>query len=568
MEGGFLVSPMGPSTPVIALESVSKRYGSAPIIHDLSFTVGRGEIVGFLGPNGAGKTTTMRMIAGFTAATSGRVTVAGYDMATENVEAARRIGYLPERPPLYDALGVSAYLRFVARAKGVARTAIPAELERVTAACHLEAVLHHEIYKLSKGYRQRLGLAQALLGSPEVLLLDEPTAGLDPGQIQETREVIRAFGADHAVLLSTHILAEATLICRRVAIINHGRLLAIDSPAGLQRAMEQTNRVALRVTGAAPAAARHAAGGGRGPGGRPARGGGRARRAHRRLPGRRPRRRGGGDRPRGRRPLRSASAGAEPAHAREHLPAVRPGWARERGGGVSGTLAVYRKEMATYFRSPIAYYVVAVFLLGSGYFFLYNIFLSGETAMAGTFQNMGILLMTLAPVISMRLLAAEYNAGTAELLFTLPLTPWQIVVGKFLGAATILLLITAGTTVDLIPLYLFGTPETTTILSGYLGFVLLGLACLAVGQLFSTVTHNQIVAALLSAAVLLAFWFVGHLQSFQASPGLRALVGYLSFSRHFTEFIQGLVRSEGVIFYLVVSAVALTLSVAYLQWRR
>src|SRR5258705_13357758 len=153
-------------------------------------------------------------------------------------------------------------------------------------------------------------------------------------------------------------------------------------------------------------------------------------------------------------------------------------------------LAVYRKEVATFSRSPIAYYVVAVFLLGSGYFFLYNIFLSGETAMAGTFQNMGVLLMTLAPVISMRLLAAEYNAGTAELLLTLPLTPWQIVVGKFLGAATILLLITAGSMVDLIPLYLFGTPETTTILSGYLGFVLLGLASLAVGQLFSTLTHN------------------------------------------------------------------------------
>jgi len=244
---------MNTSPAVIVLESVSKRYGSATIIHDLSFTVEPGEIVGFLGPNGAGKTTTMRMIAGFTAATSGRVTVAGYDMATQNVEAARRIGYLPERPPLYDALDVAAYLRFVARAKGVARSAIPAQIERVTAACHLEAVFRHEIYKLSKGYRQRLGLAQALLGDPDVLLLDEPTAGLDPGQIHETREVIRAFGRDHAVLFSTHILAEATLICGRVAIINHGRLLAIDSPAGLQRAMEQTNRVMLEVT--APAAA-------------------------------------------------------------------------------------------------------------------------------------------------------------------------------------------------------------------------------------------------------------------------------------------------------------------------
>ncbi len=243
------------ASSVIVLESVSKRYGSRAVVHELSFTVEKGEIVGFLGPNGAGKTTTMRMIAGFTAATSGRVMVAGRDMATENVDGARLIGYLPERPPLYDTLDVSAYLRFVAKVKGVRRAALPGEIERVATACRLEAVLRDEIFKLSKGYRQRLGLAQALLGSPEVLLLDEPTASLDPGQIQETREVIRAFGADHAVLLSTHILAEATLICGRVAIINHGRLLAIDSPAGLQRAMEQTNQVLLRVT-AEPSALR------------------------------------------------------------------------------------------------------------------------------------------------------------------------------------------------------------------------------------------------------------------------------------------------------------------------
>jgi ABC-2 type transport system ATP-binding protein len=168
-------------------------------------------------------------------------------MATQHVEAAKLIGYVPERPPLYDTLDVSSYLRFVARAKGVPRAAVAAELERVTQACRLEAVFRREIYKLSKGYRQRLGLAQGLLGRPEVLLLDEPTAGLDPGQIHETREVIRAFGAEHAVLLSTHILAEATMICRRVAIINHGRLLAVDSPAGLQRAVEQTNRVTLQA---------------------------------------------------------------------------------------------------------------------------------------------------------------------------------------------------------------------------------------------------------------------------------------------------------------------------------
>jgi ABC-2 type transport system ATP-binding protein len=244
---------VSPAAAIIELESVSKRYGTRTVVHDVSFSVERGEIVGFLGPNGAGKTTTMRMVAGFTAPTSGRITVGGYDVATQNLQAAGLIGYLPERPPLYDTLDVSAYLRFVAKAKGVPRAAIAAELERVTSACHLEAVVRHEIYKLSRGYRQRVGLAQALLGRPQVLILDEPTAGLDPGQIQETREVIRAFGEDHAVLLSTHILPEATLICRRVAIINHGRLLAIDSPIGLQRAVEQTNRVRLEVTAPAPA---------------------------------------------------------------------------------------------------------------------------------------------------------------------------------------------------------------------------------------------------------------------------------------------------------------------------
>jgi ABC-2 type transport system permease protein len=235
---------------------------------------------------------------------------------------------------------------------------------------------------------------------------------------------------------------------------------------------------------------------------------------------------------------------------------------------MSGTLAVYHKELATYFRSPIAYYVVAVFLIGTGYFFVYNIVMAGETGMDGTFHSMGILLTMLTPLISMRLLASEYNAGTAELLLTLPLTPWQVVLGKFLGAVSILILIAAGTLIDLVPLYLFGTPETMTIVAGYLGFLLLGMACLAIGELFSALTHNQIVAALMTAGVLLAFWFVGHLQAFQRSDALRALAGYLSFSLHFATFVQGLVRSEGVVFYVVVSAIALTLTAEYLEWRR
>ncbi|HWQ39662.1 MAG TPA: ABC transporter permease subunit [Burkholderiales bacterium] len=235
---------------------------------------------------------------------------------------------------------------------------------------------------------------------------------------------------------------------------------------------------------------------------------------------------------------------------------------------MNGALAVYQKEVLTYFRSPIAYFVVAVFLVGTGYFFLYNVFLTGNATMDDTFQSMGVLLITLAPVVSMRLFSAEYSAQTMELLMTLPLKPWQIVLGKYLGAVTILLLMAAGTLINLVPLYLFGNPETITILSGYIGFVLLGMACLAVGQFFSALTHNQIIAALITVSVLLGFWFIGHLQNFQSSYVIRDLVAYLSFSLHYGDFIRGLLRSEAVFFYLVVIAISLVLTSGYLQWKR
>jgi len=235
---------------------------------------------------------------------------------------------------------------------------------------------------------------------------------------------------------------------------------------------------------------------------------------------------------------------------------------------VNGVFAIYRKEMIQYFRSPIAYFVVSVFLLGTGYFFLYNIFSTGIGTMNETFRNMGVLLVTLIPLVTMRLFSGEYTGRTMELLTTLPLRAWEIVVGKYLGALTILLVMTLATGINLVPLYMFGNPETKTILSGYIGFVLMGMACLAIGQFFSSLTHNQIVAALITIPVLLAFWFIGHLQAYQNSSGMRELFGYLSFSLHFGDFIRGLLRSEAVAFYLAVVAVALTLNTSYLQWRR
>ena len=235
---------------------------------------------------------------------------------------------------------------------------------------------------------------------------------------------------------------------------------------------------------------------------------------------------------------------------------------------LTGLRAIYAKEMLAYFRSPIAYFVIAVFLLGTGYFFTYNIFLTGIGTMDSTLQNMGILLLIIAPVLTMRIFSAEYNARTMELLMTLPLETWQVVLGKYLGAVSIFLLMTAATCINLVPLYLYGTPQTLNILSGYVGFILLGMTCIAIGQFFSALTENQIVAALITIPVLLGFWFVGHLQQLQSSMMLRDLVAHLSFALHFADFIRGLLRSEGVIFFAAMIAGALTLNTSYLQLRR
>ena len=233
-----------------------------------------------------------------------------------------------------------------------------------------------------------------------------------------------------------------------------------------------------------------------------------------------------------------------------------------------GVSAVYRKEMQAYFRSPIAYFAIAVFLLGTGYFFTYNIFLTGIGTMDQTFQNMGILLLTLTPVLTMRLFSAEFSGRTMELLMTLPLSNWQLVLGKYLGAVSMLALMTAASAINLVPLYLYGTPHSANIIAGYAGFLLLGLACIGVGQFFSALTENQIVAALVTIPVLLLFWFIGHLQSLQSSVLLRDLFAHLSFSLHYADFIHGLVRSEAVAYFIVVAGFALTLNTSWLQWRR
>jgi ABC-2 type transport system ATP-binding protein len=238
---------------MIEVENLTKRYGPTLAVSGVSFSVQKGEILGFLGPNGAGKTTTMRVITGFLPPTEGKVSVAGYDVANEPLEAKRRTGYLPETPPIYPDMTVSEYLAFVARIKGVSRREIKSRLDETMQKCAVADVQHRQVGKLSKGYRQRVGLAQALIHNPDVLVLDEPTAGLDPKQIIETRDLIKGLEGQHTVILSTHILPEVSKTCHRVVVINAGQIVAVGTPDELTRRLQGFETVMVTVEG--PAAA-------------------------------------------------------------------------------------------------------------------------------------------------------------------------------------------------------------------------------------------------------------------------------------------------------------------------
>jgi ABC-2 type transport system ATP-binding protein len=234
---------------VIEVQNLVKHYGSVKAVDNISFTVEKGEILGFLGPNAAGKTTTMRIITGYMPASAGTVKVAGYDVFEQGLEVKKRIGYLPENPPLYTDMRVREYLTFVARIKGVNPKTINAEVARVAERLSVLEVMDNLISNLSKGYKQRVGLAQALLNNPPVLIFDEPTNGLDPRQIIEVREIIKSLGSDHTVILSTHILPEVSMTCNRVAIINEGKLVKIDTPENLTKQLRGSESIILQVEG-------------------------------------------------------------------------------------------------------------------------------------------------------------------------------------------------------------------------------------------------------------------------------------------------------------------------------
>ena len=235
---------------MIEVQHLTKRYGRVTAVEDVSFRVERGEILGFLGPNGAGKTTTMRILTGFMPATDGKAIVAGFDVFDQPIEAKRRTGYLPETPPLYPDMSVAEYLSFVAKIKGVPPAERTQRIKAVMERTRVADMAGRLCAKLSKGYRQRVGLAQAIIHNPDVLILDEPTAGLDPKQIIETRELIKELAGDHTIILSTHILPEVSQTCQRVVIINKGHVVAVDTPDNLTSRLQGSETLYVQVDAA------------------------------------------------------------------------------------------------------------------------------------------------------------------------------------------------------------------------------------------------------------------------------------------------------------------------------
>jgi ABC-2 type transport system ATP-binding protein len=234
---------------MITVKELTKRYARNTAVDHISFEIQKGQIVGFLGPNGAGKTTTMRMLTCFMPPTAGTATVAGFDVLEEPMEVKKRIGYLPETPPLYPEMRTGEYLEFVGRLKGLSKSELGKRVDYVCERCSVADVREKLISKLSKGYRQRVGLAQAIIHNPDVLILDEPTAGLDPKQINETRDLIKSLAGDHTIILSTHILPEVEQTCEQVIIIAKGKVIATDSVSNLQNRARGVESVLLEVAG-------------------------------------------------------------------------------------------------------------------------------------------------------------------------------------------------------------------------------------------------------------------------------------------------------------------------------
>ncbi len=559
-------------TTMVAVNGLSKWFGHLQAVDNISLTVARGDVLGFLGPNGSGKSTTMKMITGFLTPSAGHAEICGIDVLTNPIEAQRHLGYLPEGAPAYADITVGAYLRFIAdirrRFGAVGQQAIDFAVDRT----NIADVLHQPIDTLSKGYKRRVGLAQALLHNPDVLILDEPTDGLDPNQKHEVRTLIREISEDKAIIISTHILEEVEAVCSRALIIANGRIVVDGTPKEIERRSRYYNAVSLTLPPEHVDAVRLDL---------------------EALPGVASVEAGGRDGD-----LVELTALAD--NGLDLLPAIAP-MARERQWPFeelgrkrvpldevfrqvttddvrAGSLPVQapivthppvrvsemawdvwticKRELIGYFSTPIAYVFIVIFLasVGAFTFFLGHFFAQGQANLESFFQFHPWLYLFLIPALAMRLWAEERKSGSIELLLTLPVTTLSAVLGKFLAAwavAGLGLILTAA--IWLTVNYL-GSPDNGAIAAGYLGSFFMAGGYLAIGAFVSAMTKNQVIAFIVAAALCFLFTASGLgvvLEFFNGwAPGLvLAAVANFSFLEHFKDIARGVIDVRDVVFF-------------------
>jgi ABC-2 type transport system ATP-binding protein len=617
---------------MIVAERLTKRFAGLTAVDDVSFHVRRGEIVGFLGPNGAGKSTTMRMLACFLPATSGAARVAGYDVFRQSRDVRRHLGYMPEGVPLYGDLRVSEYLRYRAKVKGVGAKDLSKAVDRVIEDCWLGERRRQVIGTLSKGYRQRVALADVLIHDPAVLILDEPTVGLDPEQVVEARELIRNLRGSRTVILSTHILPEVELICERVLVIQRGRIIADETTKGLTERLLGGKVFTVRIGAAKEdvlAAFRsipdlkvaheaHTDGPGERFSVRAVRD---ARADVAALAGKRGwpllelapktltleevfvrlvRReddpRGGASGAPGADGGASAAAGgtgaggagrggdassrsvAGPANAAAAAASGAGAAAPPEPGAKRGFAlpALVGKELRSMFLSPIAYFVTTAFLVITGiYFFMIVRAYSLEAPpqippMQHIFRGFfyWVTFLVILPAVTMRLLAEEMKSGTIETLMTAPVSDLEVVLSKYLATLVFFAAMWVPTLAYVAILHFGGSPDPGPIAAAYLGTLLLGSVFISIGLFASSLTRDQIVAAVLGFLFSMAMLSMGFVQQYVQVPALEELLNYISFFSHSTDFGNGIVDTRHVVYYATLTAFFLFLTVRSVESRK
>ncbi|WP_017009978.1 ATP-binding cassette domain-containing protein [Enterovibrio norvegicus] len=572
---------------MVNIKGLSKHFGHFPAVNDIAFTINRGEVLGLLGPNGSGKSTTMKMATGFLLPTTGTVEICGIDMSANPIDAQRHIGYLPEGASTYPDLTPHEYLTFIADTRHINGAEASLAIDNAITKTNIEQVQHQPIGTLSKGYKRRLGLAQALLHDPDVLILDEPTDGLDPNQKREVRKLIAEISPHKAIIISTHLLEEVDAICSRVLIIAEGKIVANGTPEELKQQSKYFHAVCLTVP------ASHAYD------------------VITTLKGNMPNTK------------IDSSASRQNAvdvivfeeQGNDVLPTVitlsqEYHWPVERITHRQGDLddvfsqltqspsitmdenpppkktetstprssssetfhyhpaasvgvitlrdawSVCRRELISYLSTPIAYVFVVVFLatIGAFTFFLGGFFTQGQASLDTFFQFHPWLYLFFIPAITMRLWAEERANGSIEILLTLPISTLSTVLGKFLSAWIVVGLALLMTTTIWFTVNYLGTPDNGAIAAGYLGSFFMAGGYLAIGACMSSVTNNQIVAFIL--ATLLCFIFTASglsvvLEFFNgwAPPWVLETIANFSFLTHFRDISRGVVDIQNITFF-------------------